>query len=70
MTTISFNIENERIAEICAILNQYGVKNLTSKESLPKHLLEDIKESLDESNQRKVTPSHLVHQEMRKKCTK
>ncbi len=65
MTTLSFQVEPIKIPEICSILMKYGIKDIKSKESLPKHILEDVKISLQESDRREVISSEEAHKQMR-----
>ncbi len=66
MTTLSFQVEPSKIPEICSILMKYGIKDIVSKESLPNDIVEDVKISLQESKERRVTPSELVREKIKK----
>ncbi len=71
MTTITFTVEEQsKVAEICSILTEFGVTNLTSSEPLPEHILKSVEKSIAQSDKREGIPSHLVHEEMRALCSK
>ncbi len=71
MTTITFKVADQnKIAEIYSMLYKYGAQDITSSESLPNHILSGVQRSLEESDNRDVIPSDVVHKAAKALCTK
>ncbi len=53
-------------AENYSVITKYEIKEISSKENLPNHILDDVQISLKESDKREVVSSELVHKQMEK----